>query len=201
MWATRWYLLLFLLLNFSLSQVNLYTGKYVDGVPSVPSPDLILDNIPTLPLDFLFIYFFLFISHFLFIYPLIFEPKRYYYYLWLLSVLYITRTLFIVLIHLQVDPRCALHVFPSYFAPLTFTNDLFFSGHTAFPFLGFLMFRNRWAKIFFFIASLILGATVLLTHCHYSIDVFAAFFIAYGVYVGGTKIFEKLGWMPEQLKK
>ena len=62
------------------------------------------------------------------------------------------------------------------------------------------------------IGSLIMGVTVLLMHVHYSIDVFSAFFISYGVYtfsnmifnqlnVRFKKILEKYGWkrFKEQL--
>ena len=36
-------------------------------------------------------------------------------------------------------------------------------------------------------SSIILGITVLLMHVHYSIDVFSAYFIVYGIYVLGNK--------------
>ncbi|MEK6825615.1 MAG: phosphatase PAP2-related protein [Nanoarchaeota archaeon] len=200
LWSTRWYLLLFIILNFLFSFVNIAIGIYIDKVPSAVVSDIILDNTPALNLDIIYIWVFLFMTHFLYIYPIVFEPRRAYYYFGLIFLLYVTRTLFIALTHLQGDPSCLVPSYPAFFQALTFKNDLFFSGHTAFPFLGFLMFRNRYAKAFFLTASLVLAATVLLTHCHYSIDVFAAFFIAYGVYVGGTKLFTHFGWMPEQLR-
>ena len=37
-----------------------------------------------------------------------------------------------------------------------------------------------------------MAATVLFMHVHYSIDVFAAFFIAYGVYAFSDKVFNHL---------
>jgi hypothetical protein len=39
--------------------------------------------------------------------------------------------------------------------------------------------------------SIILASTVLLMHVHYSIDVAAAYFITYGVYVLGNKMFKQ----------
>lgn len=69
-------------------------------------------------------------------------------------------------------------------------NDLFFSGHTALPFLMALIFwqnvKLRWA---FILLSLFFGSAALLGHLHYSIDVFAAFFITYGIFHIALKIF------------
>ncbi|MBD3360385.1 hypothetical protein GF366_01130, partial [Candidatus Peregrinibacteria bacterium] len=76
---------------------------------------------------------------------------------------------------------------------LFFENDLFFSGHTAVPFLAFLVFKE--SKIFkwvMFAGSILMAITVLLMHVHYSIDVFAAFFITYGIYSISNKIFRDL---------
>jgi hypothetical protein len=61
----------------------------------------------------------------------------------------------------------------------TLTKDLFFSGHTATLFLLFLLIENKTLKIIFPFFTLFTGSSVLLQHVHYSIDVFAAPFIAY----------------------
>ena len=63
---------------------------------------------------------------------------------------------------------------------LTFPNDLFFSSHTALPFLGALLFRDRAARAACLALSVTLAATVLLARLHYSIDVAAAYAFAYG---------------------
>jgi hypothetical protein len=71
-------------------------------------------------------------------------------------------------------------------------NDLFFSGHTGYPFLLALIFWNiPVLRYFFFLCSIAGGVVVLLGHLHYSIDVFSAFFIAYGVFEIAKKIFNK----------
>ena len=75
---------------------------------------------------------------------------------------------------------------------ITSGNDLFFSGHTGLPFLIALIFWNHvYIRSIFLAASVVLGATALLSHLHYSIDVFAAFFITYSIYHIAIKLFKK----------
>jgi hypothetical protein len=70
-------------------------------------------------------------------------------------------------------------------------DDLFFSGHTGFPYLMALIFWNtkplRWL---FLAASIFFGGAVLLGHLHYSIDVFSAFFITYGIFNIAIRLFK-----------
>ncbi len=72
------------------------------------------------------------------------------------------------------------------------TKDLFFSGHTATVFLCFLTTVSRWMRVWFLIATVLVGFFVLLQHVHYTIDVLAAPFVSYLCYrmVGVTN--EKL---------
>lgn len=60
------------------------------------------------------------------------------------------------------------------------TEDLFFSGHTATMFLLFFAVTPSRLKWFLFAATLFVSAGVVLQHVHYSGDVFAAPFFAYG---------------------
>ncbi|MEK7134975.1 MAG: phosphatase PAP2-related protein, partial [Patescibacteria group bacterium] len=68
------------------------------------------------------------------------------------------------------------------FRNLMFGADYFFSGHTGLPFLLALSYwSNKYLRNIFLTISFIFGASALLGHYHYSIDVFAAFFISYGI--------------------
>jgi len=69
---------------------------------------------------------------------------------------------------------------------------MFFSGHVAIKLLNYLLFYDKRVKYFFLISSITMAITVLLTHQHYSIDVFSAFFIAYGSYKIGDYFLKKL---------
>jgi membrane-associated phospholipid phosphatase len=77
-------------------------------------------------------------------------------------------------------------------AYLTSGNDMFFSSHTGLPFLMSLIFWGNYRlRIFFILASMILAASVLLGHLHYSIDVFAAYFITYTIFHIAQKFFKQ----------
>lgn len=60
------------------------------------------------------------------------------------------------------------------------TSDLFFSGHTAMMFLLFLVTTSTRLRCFFFAGFVFVGVSVVVQHVHYSGDVFAAPFFAYG---------------------
>ena len=82
--------------------------------------------------------------------------------------------------------------FPWFFENLYFENDMFFSGHTAMPFLGFYLFRHSPLRYVFLVGAIVMGIVVLAMHLHYSIDVFAAFFMTYCSYRMGLRLLRKL---------
>jgi len=62
------------------------------------------------------------------------------------------------------------------------TKDLFFSGHASTLFLFFFFAENKWLKILFFVAALVVSACVVIQHVHYSYDVIVAPLFAYIAY-------------------
>ncbi len=73
---------------------------------------------------------------------------------------------------------------------VTFSGNFFYSGHTGFPvMLALIFWDNKFLRYAFIALSFLFGAAVLLAHVHYSIDVFAAPFIVYGVFVITKKFF------------
>lgn len=179
--------------------VNQFASAYQDSIAYAPVGDLILDRLPTYNLDFLFTWGFYFLVSLFFIYPLLFRPEIGPFVLKTFAILSLVRSAFIILTH--IGPPAGFFYNDVMISSvesfadmkLMFKNDLFFSGHTAAPFLASLLFKkSKIMKWFMLFGSFIMGATVLLMHVHYSIDVFAAFFIAYGVYAFSDKIFNRL---------
>lgn len=191
--ATKWLILFAIFLLILANFLAMNAGSYVDNVPSAQSSsDLILDNIGPYDVSIIFVWFFIIVCYAYYLYPLIYEPRKLYYYTIFSAFLIMVRAGFIVLTHLKAPPEAIPFTYPIFFNALVFSNDLFFSGHTSFPFLGFLLFKNKWIKGFMLASTFIMAASALLMHQHYSIDVFAAFFITYGVYKIGNKIFTSL---------
>jgi hypothetical protein len=62
------------------------------------------------------------------------------------------------------------------------TRDLFFSGHTATIFIFFLTAVDPPLRWLFLLSSIAVGICVMMQHVHYSLDVLAAPFFAYGCY-------------------
>ncbi|CEG55625.1 phosphatase PAP2-related protein [Legionella fallonii] len=98
------------------------------------------------------------------------------------AVFIFIRSAFICLTHLGA-PHNNLIIPSNYSAFFLFTGDLFFSGHVGGPFLLMLIFWQQSKLRYFYLAtSLFFAYIVLAGHIHYSIDVFAAPFITYGIY-------------------
>jgi hypothetical protein len=167
------------------------SGNYTSRIQGYHVQDIILDHAGPINLKPLFVWGYIIVLSVFFFYPVLFKPKKMHRAIVMFSLLIFVRSVFLCLTHL-VTPQDAITAdFPWIFSNFRFKNDLFFSAHTAVPFLGFLIFKDKAVKYFMLISSVILGATVLLMHQHYSIDVFSAFFITYGVYKIGEKIFKE----------
>lgn len=68
------------------------------------------------------------------------------------------------------------------------TKDLFYSGHTGCLFLIYLLMQKKWEKRLTLIGTVVIAILLLIQHIHYSLDVFAAPFFVYGMYVAAKKV-------------
>jgi len=186
----------FLLIALALVvQVNAgqYSARHAAVAPAVS--DLFLDNLPVVNMDFLIVFGAIAVWV-LSCWLLAVHPKYLLFGLKAIGLYIIFRAFFISLTHVGIYPNAAspdAGDFGFWFYRLTtYNGNFFFSGHTGFPFLMALIFWDRtfWRR-FFLIATAAFGAAVLLAHVHYSIDVFAAPFIVYGVFVIGSKLFPR----------
>lgn len=187
MWATGWFLLALLVQHFAY----LYVDSYVSGAPV---GDLLLDHLPTINLDFFIIQGSL-ISTLLVIFLFITKPDYVSFSLKSLALFIIIRSFFISLTHLganlhQITLDTNTIGFNFYDFLYNAKNDFFFSGHVGASFLCALVFWKEkiWRNIFL-VFSFMFGVSMLLAHMHYSIDVFAAPFIAYGIFIISKKVF------------
>jgi hypothetical protein len=180
----------FLLLAASLF-VNYTAGNYAAEKASNGVTDIILDNVPVMDVDGIFIYGAILFGVFLVI-LLIKEPKQIPFIIKSAALFYFIRAIFISLTHLGPIFQQAPLVSNILSRNLIFGADYFFSGHTGLPFLMALSFwGNKYLRNIFLATSFIFGASALLGHYHYSIDVFAAFFITYSIFHIARWLFAK----------
>jgi len=174
--------------------INYFVYDYLKTMQGNYVGDLILDYLPTFGLFWFRSFGIVIIVSSIFI--LIFSKPRYMPFgLKTAGLLYITRPLFVILTHLTAYPTKMLipETYPIIGKVIIYqTNDLFFSGHVALPFLVSLIFwDNKKIRYSFIFIAFICGIAALLSKTHYSIDVFAAPFITYGIFKIAEKIFKK----------
>lgn len=166
--------------------VNYWSGTYVDSIgPSLaPARDLGFELLPREAFPVVHTWGFVGFLVTLCAGVLLYERERVPFFLWAFGIIIAVRAVFTMMTPLGVPPEApTFEDYPlrSVLQYFDFRYTFFFSGHTAFPFLGFLLARRGWVSWACLGFSLTLAASVLLSRLHYSIDVGAAFFIAYAV--------------------
>jgi membrane-associated phospholipid phosphatase len=170
--------------------VTHYASLYAENRASGSVADIILSNTRVYDFEFLFVYIAIVLALFVLVLCLRFS-KAAPFLLKSVSLFIIIRSIFVSLTHIGPFPL-KLELESGLLNFITSGNDLFFSGHTGLPFLIALIFWDHlYIRILFLSASVIMGVTALLAHLHYSIDVFAAFFITYSIYHISIKLFKK----------
>ncbi len=162
--------------------VSIFAIAYATNRASNSVTDLILSNIPVFNVDDAFVYgpviFWLVVIGYTF-----WDPKKLPFTLKSIGVFLIIRSAFVSLTHISPFPTHVEIDSSGLLAVFTTGKDQFFSGHTGLPFLiAMIYWRDKWMRAFALAASFFFGIIVLLGHLHYSIDVFAAFFITYSIF-------------------
>jgi len=176
--------------------VQVEVGHYSSAraAAATPASDLFLDNLPVVNLDFLVVAGGIAMWVVAWLLIALLKPRHLLFGMKAIALFIIVRAFFTSLTHIGAYP---LGSAPgpddfgfSLYHLLTFQGNFFFSGHTGFPFLMALIFweDDLW-RVFFLVMSAVFGITVLLAHVHYSIDVFAAPFIVYGVFRIAERVF------------
>ena len=174
--------------------LNNEVGEYTSRVGLTTSQDLILDFIPPINLSFVYVWVWIGMLLLLLFYPLLARVSKLHEAIYYFSLVTIVRSIFISFTHLKTPIDAIAITFPWPFNHLVFKNDLFFSGHVAIPLVGFYVFKGERIRYLFLALSIFMAFTVLVMHEHYSIDVFAAYFIVYGTYKMGE-------WLTQEMKK
>ncbi|NCF75531.1 MAG: hypothetical protein GWO87_03540 [Xanthomonadaceae bacterium] len=170
--------------------VNYSAIKYVNKEAGNSTTDILLDNLPVVNTNIVFSGGVLLFIVFMIIIFLL-EPKTIPFTLKSVALFICIRSLFVTMTHLAPSPDRIVTDLDQ-FRYFSSGADLFFSGHTGMPFLMALLFwKNKYLRWIFIFSSLIAAAAVILGHLHYTIDVFSAFFITYGIYHIARKIFQK----------
>jgi hypothetical protein len=161
--------------------VSICAGYYATEKAGPYVGDLLLDNIPRYDVSILHTYLASIFWILLFFY-LIKKRDQLAFIFSALSLFLIIRSAFVVMTHL--GPPTNFLAEPVWPASLYIhQGDLFFSGHAGAPFLlALLCWNNIVIRYLCLGASLVFGCIVLLGGIHYSIDVFASFFIAHSIY-------------------
>jgi hypothetical protein len=95
-----------------------------------------------------------------------------------IGLLYAIRSFFIVLTPLGNRPDQVVETSGFFYRIAYSSNDFFFSGHVAFPFMLALIFWEvKPIRFLMLVVAVFFAAAVLLAHTHYSIDVFSVPFI------------------------
>jgi len=171
--------------------INFYAGTYATEVASNSVSDIILNNLHVFDVDEIFIYgpiiFWIIIAPMLFT-----RPWRIPFAIKSISLFVLIRSIFITLTHLGLPADHIAIPATNILDKISFGDDLFFSGHTGLPFLLALIFwDHKFWRYFFFASSLFFAAVVLMGHLHYSIDVLGAYFITYSIYHICLRFFKK----------
>jgi hypothetical protein len=161
---------------------NYLANSYVAAKASNSVADIILDNIPVFNVDLIFEQGFMIFSLFVAV-VLFFHPSKIPFAVKSIAIFIAVRSISISLTHLAIPPAHSFLDLNNFFLRMTSGNDLFFSAHTGLPYLLALIFwENKKMRYIFLSLSLFFGVAVLMGHLHYTIDVFAAFFITFGVF-------------------
>ena len=151
--------------------------------------DILLDNLPVVNTDIIFtegaFVFVMFV-----VCLLLLKPKAIAFTTKSLGLLIYTRSFFVIMTHIAPYPDRIVTDLDR-FRYISSGSDLFFSGHTAIPFMLALVFWQRpRLRLTFLVCSVLAACAVILGHLHYTIDVFAAFFITYTVYAISRALFK-----------
>jgi membrane-associated phospholipid phosphatase len=163
-----------------------YASAYVNRVPSNSVADLFLSILPVVNLNLIIVEGAL-IAGALSILLILSKPQYLLFTLKAVAIFIATRAVFISVTHIGIYPGGVnpdpTGIFDRTYTGLGLEAGFFFSGHTGLPFLlGLIMWDEKIWRYVYMAMALVFGVAVLFAHVHYTIDVLAAPYMAYGIY-------------------
>ena len=172
-----------------------YASAYSSRVPSNSVPDLLLGILPVVNVNFLIVEGALAaIAGTILL--LLFKPNYLIFTLKAAAIFIATRAVFVSVTHLGIYPGQIgpdpTGFFDNIYTGLGLEAGFFFSGHTGLTFLMALIFwKEKFWRYMYLIICVSFGIGVLLAHVHYSIDVLAAPYITYSIFVMSRYFFKE----------
>ncbi len=171
--------------------VNFFAGTYATSKSSNYVTDIVLSNIPVFDVDWIFLSGGFALVLFIFVCATL-DPKKAPFVGKAIALFILVRSIFISLTHIGPFPSQITFDPEGFHNFFTFGGDLFFSGHTGLPFLMALIYwKHRNVRSVYLGWSILFAIVVLLGHLHYTIDVVAAFFITYTIYIIAQRVFRE----------
>ena len=156
--------------------------QIIEKRPGVQLNDWVLNRLPALDIS-LVIFIFIWSAALLAFIRVYQQPDIFVLMAWSYLLLTVIRMITLSLVALN-PPKYLLELkdpLSNLFYGNTFiTKDLFFSGHTSTIFMIYLCLQKKSDRVFSLLASLVVAFLLLVQHVHYTVDVVAAPFFAYG---------------------
>ncbi len=178
-------LVAFVLLGLAIV-FQFYASLYSTRVSSNFVHDIFLDNLPTIDLNVIIVEgALLAIAGTAFL--LATKPQYLIFSLKAVAIFIATRAVFVSVTHLGIYPGQIgpdpTGFFDNIYTGLGLQAGYFFSGHVGLPVLMSLIFwKERFWRFLYIGAAVVFGASVLIAHVHYSIDVLAAPYMTYCIF-------------------
>lgn len=168
---------------FGIVYLNESLSLYVQSISAPPLQDFLHNTLPFVNLSMVTSIFFNVLKALFIILIVFYEPKKFNPVIITFALFLLVRSLFFSMTSLgapvtmfNLDYTFLFH------ASQNMTQDLFPSGHVGVTFLMALFISNKKISRFYIASAIVIGLFLLMMHAHYSIDVFGAFFVSFGVF-------------------